>query len=114
VYENLMLANWLALGKKDSPKALGLLERLDIAGQAQKKPAQLSVGQKQRAAIARALMNDPAVLLADEPTSNLDDKNAQLVADLLREQAQAAGAALVIVTHDSRLKQIFQNSIELT
>lgn len=113
VLENLLLSAWLARGKKDKNKALHLLERLDVAGQAGKKPAQLSVGQQQRVAIARALINDPAVLLADEPTSNLDDKNAQLVADLLREQAQAAEAALVIVTHDFRLKQIFQNSIEL-
>ncbi|MCC6459435.1 MAG: ATP-binding cassette domain-containing protein [Saprospiraceae bacterium] len=113
VLENLVLAGWLALGKKDGKKALGLLERLDIGQQAYKKPAQLSVGQKQRAAIARALMNRPAVLLTDEPTSNLDDKNAWSVAELLREQAQSAGAALVIVTHDHRLKHAFHQSIDL-
>ena len=111
--ENLLLATWLALQKKDKSKALDLLEHLGVADQAHKKPAQLSVGQQQRLAIARALINDPAVVLADEPTSNLDDKNARIVADLLREQAQKAGAALIIVTHDFRLKQIFHNNLEL-
>lgn len=113
VLENLVLAGWLAFGKKDGKKALELLGRLGIAEQAHKKTAQLSTGQKQRAAIARALINDPAVLLTDEPTSNLDDKNARAVADMLREQAHNAGAALVIVTHDHRLKQIFHSCIEL-
>lgn len=111
--ENLVLAGWLAEGKKDRSKAIALMKRLGIVEQTHKKPAQLSIGQQQRAAIARALINNPSVLLADEPTSNLDDKNARIVADLLCEQAQATGAALLIVTHDIRLKQIFPNSIEL-
>jgi len=114
VLDNLMLAGWLSQKKKDATKAKTLLERLGIAEQAAKKPAQLSIGQQQRAAIARALMSDPTLLLADEPTSSLDDQNAQLVADLLREQAQQAGAALLIVTHDQRLKQLFTQHIELT
>lgn len=113
VFDNLLLAGWLSQRKKDAAKARGLLERLSIAEQAAKKPAQLSIGQQQRAAIARALMGDPALLLADEPTSSLDDRNAQTVADLLREQAQQAGAALIIVTHDQRLKQRFNQHIEL-
>ena len=64
-------------------------------------------------AIARALMNDPQVLLADEPTSNLDDENCRLVAELLREQAQLAGSSLVVVTHDQRLKSLYPNNITL-
>lgn len=113
VLDNLVLAGWLSQGKKEAKKAKNLLERLGILEQAAKKPAQLSIGQQQRAAIARALMSDPVLLLADEPTSSLDDQNTQLVADLLQEQAQQAGAALLIVTHDQRLKQLFNQQIEL-
>lgn len=114
VLENLILANWLAQGKKDVQKAMQLLDQLGIGNQADKKPAHLSIGQKQRAAIARALMNDPAILLADEPTSSLDNQNAAIVSDLLREQARQTQAALVVVTHDQRLKQHFHNTIELS
>lgn len=114
VLENLQLAAWLAHKRKDKSKALQLLERLGLAAQAHKKPAFLSVGQQQRAAIARALINDPAVLLADEPTSSLDDKNAELVAAMLGEQAREAEAALIIVTHDYRLKKLFHKSVELS
>ena len=114
VLDNLLLAGWLSQGKKDPARAKNLLERLGIVEQSAKKPAQLSIGQQQRAAIARALMSAPTLLLADEPTSSLDDPNAQIVADLLREQARQSGAALIIVTHDQRLKQLFHQQIELT
>jgi putative ABC transport system ATP-binding protein len=113
VLENLVAAGWLATGKKDRTKARQLLDRLDIGPCAQRKPQQLSAGQQQRAAIARALMNDPAVLLADEPTSSLDDENAHTVADLLLQQAQQAGASLIVVSHDQRLKELFTQSIRL-
>lgn len=113
VLENLQLAAWLAHKRKDKSKVLQLLERLGLAAQAHKKPVFLSAGQQQRAAIARALINDPAVLLADEPTSSLDDKNAELVAAMLGEQAREAEAALIIVTHDYRLKKLFHKRIEL-
>lgn len=113
VLDNLVLAGWLSKGQKDTAKAKSLLERLGILEHSAKKTTQLSIGQQQRAAIARALMGDPVLLLADEPTSSLDDQNARLVADLLREQAQQARAALLVVTHDQRLKQIFHKQIQL-
>jgi ABC-type lipoprotein export system ATPase subunit len=114
VLENLTLANWLATGQKGAEKAGVLLARLGIAELAGKLPARLSIGQQQRAAIARALMAGPKVLLADEPTSNLDDNNCRLVADLLREQAAESGCSLVVVTHDQRLKSLYRHHTELS
>jgi ABC-type lipoprotein export system ATPase subunit len=113
VLDNLVLAGWLPTGKKDTAKAKNLLQRLDIEKQSSKLPAQLSVGQQQRAAIARALMNTPQLLLADEPTSNLDDDNCRIVAELLQEQARQAGAALIVVTHDQRLKSLYPDELKL-
>ena len=84
-------------------RALGLLDRLGLADQARKRPDQLSGGQRQRAAIARALANAPRVLLADEPTGNLDTRNAQTVFDIFRDLAAETGTAVVTVTHDEHL-----------
>ena len=70
VLENLEMASWLATGKKHTKRAKKLLEQLGIENQASKLPSQLSIGQQQRVSIARALMNEPKVLLADEPTSS--------------------------------------------
>lgn len=109
VLENLTLASWLAKGEKQVERAEKLLESLGLSDQKFKNTAQLSIGQQQRAAIARAMMNEPKLLLADEPTSSLDDEHCFLVAKMLQEQAQTAGAALIIVTHDQRLKNLFPN-----
>jgi putative ABC transport system ATP-binding protein len=80
-------------------RALALLDRLGVADQADKLPGALSGGQQQRAAIARALANEPALLLADEPTGNLDSRNAAALLDLFGELV-SAGQTLVMVTHD--------------
>jgi ABC-type lipoprotein export system ATPase subunit len=114
VLENVMLASWLATGKKEKQKAKSLLEHLHLENQCHKLPSQLSVGQQQRVSIARALINNPKVLLADEPTSSLDDNNTFKVADLLENLAKEYNTALIIVTHDSRLKQRFINQITLS
>ena len=113
VLENLQMASWLATGKKHTKRAKRLLEQLGIENQASKLPSQLSIGQQQRVSIARALMNEPKVLLADEPTSSLDDKNAEKVIDLLTSLSKEYKAALLIVTHDSRIKEKFINKITL-
>src|SRR5262245_4814278 len=84
---------------KARARALTLLGQVGIADQAEKLPSQLSAGQQQRAAIARALANDPQVLLADEPTGNLDSRTADGVLDLLIGQA-SAGKTILIVTHE--------------
>ncbi len=113
VLENLEMASWLATGKKNSARAKKLLEQLDITSQSDKLPNQLSIGQQQRVSIARALINEPKVLLADEPTSSLDDKNAEKVIELLTFLSKEYKAALIIVTHDSRIKEKFSNRITL-
>lgn len=113
VLENLMIAQYFG-GKEDEKKCMDLLERLNIEDKADKSINTLSEGEKQRVAIARALVNNPTLILADEPTSALDDKNCEEVILLLEEQAKEAGAALVIVTHDTRLKEKVSNQITLS
>ncbi len=114
VLENVALASWLASGKQKTQKAKELLEHLDLGEQLHKLPSQLSIGQQQRVSIARALINEPKLLLADEPTSSLDDENTFKVANLLENLAREFNTALVIVTHDSRLKERFPNQISLS
>ena len=113
VLDNLMLSPFLSGKKTPQSEALQVLERLNVAHKAGQKPASLSVGEQQRCAIARAVFHKPTVILADEPTSALDDKNAEQVIDMLEEQARQTGAALIIVTHDKRLKERFQKQITL-
>lgn len=113
VLENILLAQWLGTENKNKDHAMQILEKLQIADQKDKNIKQLSQGQQQRVAIARALINQPSLILADEPTSSLDNKNAEIVEKLLSESAQSMNAALVIVTHDMRMKRNAKNTIEL-
>jgi putative ABC transport system ATP-binding protein len=114
VLENLLMSQYFSGGKEDESKCKSLLDRLNIGEKAYKPISTLSEGQKQRVAIARALANNPKLILADEPTSALDDDNCKEVISLLEEQAEMAGAALIIVTHDARLKDIISNHITLS
>ncbi len=113
VLENLEMASTLGSGKANTQKAKELLSRLGLKTQMQKKPHQLSLGQQQRASIARAVINEPKLILADEPTSSLDDKNASQVIELLTQLSKDYKAALVIVTHDSRVINQFTNKLTL-
>ena len=113
VLENITMASWLATGKKSEEKAKSLLKQLDLEDQMHKLTSQLSIGQQQRVSIARALINEPKLLLADEPTSSLDDENAFKVADLLSNLSKEYKASLIIVTHDQRLTDRFPNQISL-
>lgn len=90
-----------------------LFERLDIADLVDSYPAELSGGEKQRVAIARALSNRPAVVLADEPTGQLDPATADRVMDLLFELQTATDVALVVVSHDTRLADGFERTVRL-
>jgi putative ABC transport system ATP-binding protein len=91
------------LGLPDDATVQRLAERLEIADQLDKLPAALSVGQRQRVSIARALAHGPALVLADEPTASLDPLNAERVMQLLMERAQEQGACILIATHDETL-----------
>lgn len=77
-------------------------------------PNELSQGQLQRISIARAVINKPALLIADEPTSSLDDKNAEAVLELLLQQSGLNQATLVVATHDKRVKDAFTHTYDLT
>lgn len=111
--KNLMYFAELSGKKTDSVYLGNLLNDLDIAHLSHKKPAHLSSGELQRFSIARALVNKPAIVLADEPTSSLDDDNCKRFTDLLVTTCNAYGVTLLIATHDARLKSEFVNSIKL-
>lgn len=113
VLENVMIAQKLAGNRVSAADGMAMLEKLNLGHKAKKGIRDLSQGEKQRVAIARALINKPKLILADEPTSALDDYNCQEVLRLLEDQAKAAGSALVVVTHDSRLKEKISNKVIL-
>ena len=94
-------------------QAMKLLEALGMAEAAAKLPEQLSGGMRQRAAIARALANDPAIILADEPTGNLDTRNAAAVFDIFARLAVEEGRAILVVTHDAELAKRANRRVHL-
>jgi ABC-type lipoprotein export system ATPase subunit len=112
INENLKLAQYLS-PSKISRDAKKILESLNIKDKYQQKPNQLSEGEKQRASIALALINSPSLILADEPTSSLDDFNCNNVIKLLKKQAKDHKAQLIVITHDARLKKHFKNNLNL-
>ncbi|SDG25639.1 putative ABC transport system ATP-binding protein [Celeribacter baekdonensis] len=116
VLENTMLpmdyCNAFPRGERRE-RAMAILERLGIAEQAEKLPFDMSGGQQQRAAIARALANEPGIIVADEPTGNLDSSTTHEVMDLFAAQREA-GKAVVMVTHERDLSSYFTRTIELT
>lgn len=111
--DNLRLAQSLA-GRRPEPERIErLLEQVGLSSLTMAKPDLISQGERQRAAIARALVNDPTLLLADEPTSALDDDNARRVIDLLMQQATISGATLIVATHDQRIAAHFDHRLHL-
>ena len=113
VLNNLLLAQYMAGEPQNAARAREVLGSLDLADKANAHPHELSHGQAQRVAVARAVVNRPKLLLADEPTSNLDDARCMQALDLLQSQAKVCGATLVIATHDGRIKSKVANQFEL-
>ncbi len=114
VYENVELPlTYRSMGSAERRQRVNeVLERVQMAHRMKHYPSQLSGGQQQRVAVARALVGQPAILLADEPTGNLDSKNSEAVIDLLR-QLHADGATICMVTHDPRYASIADRTIQL-
>jgi putative ABC transport system ATP-binding protein len=111
--ENILVPMEIA-GVRDARKrAVGLLEDVDLVARAHHYPSQLSGGEQQRVAIARAFSNAPSILLADEPTGNLDSRNGRHVFDLMVEMNRKRRATLVLVTHDHELAALADRQISL-
>lgn len=113
--ENVALAGSFAgrSTKEANDRAQKLLERVDLGHRMGARPGTMSVGEQQRVGIARALINEPKVVLADEPTANLDAKRSDEVLALLDEVVAEEGATLVLVTHEERVTRRFEDVVEL-
>jgi putative ABC transport system ATP-binding protein len=114
VRDNLRVAQYLAHAPQDDARIAETLGALGVADKAARRAAELSEGERQRVAVARAVVNRPKLLLADEPTANLDDRAAAQAVELLLEQAERHGATLVVATHDSRVKRNFERRLDLS
>jgi ABC-type lipoprotein export system ATPase subunit len=106
----------IALGLRRAERrerAADMLERMNLSARAGFLPAKVSGGERQRAAVARALINHPSVILADEPTGNLDSHNNEIVVELLMAHARAQGALVIIATHNPEIARVADRRIEL-
>lgn len=112
--ENILLGMTFARGRRDQTRAKQLLSRVGLADRALHKPRQMSVGEQQRVAVARALANRPSLLLADEPTANIDPSNQQMIVDLIRDTCREENIALLMVTHSLEVARQFQRVDQLT
>ncbi|MFY0593489.1 ABC transporter ATP-binding protein [Roseivirga sp.] len=113
VGDNLLLAQYLSGTAQDKGRVYEVLDELNLAHKVDKKVRTLSQGEQQRVTIARALLNRPRLILADEPTASLDDENAMKVLTLLKGQAEKYNASLLIATHDQRVKDEFELTLNL-
>jgi len=110
--ENVMLGMLFGSGV-DRARAQQLLDRVGLSHRINYRPSQLSIGQQQRVAVARALANRPKLVLADEPTGNLDQRHAGEALELIREACRENGAALLLVSHDPAVLALFERSEDL-
>ncbi len=113
--ENVMMPGIIAGGEKSAirEKAIGLLEQVGLDDRMSHRPGELSGGEQQRAAVARALVNDPSLVLADEPTGNLDARTAGSVQDLFLELNRSRGTAFLVVTHNREMASQFHRRYQL-
>ena len=102
-FENVAVPMEIAGARDARPRAQALLDEVGLTGRAHHYPSQLSGGEQQRVALARALANNPPILLADEPTGNLDSANGRHIMELVRDIHKARGTTIVLVTHDAEL-----------
>ena len=112
-HENVSVPMEIAGVPDASERARALLDEVGLTGRAHHYPSQLSGGEQQRVALARALANNPPIVLADEPTGNLDSTNGRHIMDLLRSIHAARGTTLVLVTHDAELAALADNRLVL-
>lgn len=106
--ENVLLGMSFSRGRGDPARAKQLLSRVGLSHRLSHRPAMLSVGEQQRVAVARSLANRPKLLLADEPTANVDTRNQQQIIDLIRETCQEENVSLVLVTHTPEVSEQFE------
>lgn len=106
--ENVMLGMMFS-GKLDKNRAIRALDKAGLSERINNKPSELSVGEQQRAAVARAIVNYPVMILADEPTANLDSRNSGMVIELIKELCKEEKIALIIVSHEADVINKFQN-----
>jgi ABC-type lipoprotein export system ATPase subunit len=106
--ENVLLAMRFTGGRVDKTRALELLDRVGLAHRTTHKPAMMSVGEQQRVAVARAMANKPKLLLADEPTANVDSGHQQQILDLIRQTCSEDNVALIVVTHSPEVAEQFE------
>ena len=106
--ENVLLGMTFAAGRFQRARVEMLLDRVGLSKRATHKPSALSVGEQQRVAVARALANRPKLLLADEPTANVDPANQQTVIDLIRETCREEEVSLLLVTHTPEVSRQFE------
>jgi putative ABC transport system ATP-binding protein len=111
--ENVLVAMTFGSGRPDRARATALLGAVGLSHRLHHKPAELSIGQQQRVAVARALANRPRVILADEPTASIDAAHQQQVIDLLRDTCAGQGVALVVVTHAPEVAEQFPRRLRL-
>jgi putative ABC transport system ATP-binding protein len=112
-YENVAVPMEIAGADDVKGRAMALLEEVGLTGRSHHYPSQLSGGEQQRVALARALANDPPIVLADEPTGNLDSNNGRHIMDLLRTVHARRGSTIVLVTHDAELAAMADARIAL-
>ena len=105
IKQNLQLAN-SALGSKDTDHIYELLQRVGLADKSHIKVSKLSIGEKQRVAVARAFIGNPKWIFCDEPTSSLDDRNTDIITNLIKEESIRCKASLILITHDKRVQSI--------
>ena len=113
VLENILMPFWIRGLPADQTYALQLLEKIGMSARIHHYPTQLSGGECQRVALARALVKKPALILADEPTGNLDSQNGLLIQQLLFELQKETQSALIVVTHDENLARRFSKKMKL-